>query len=297
MDFQIFNNEDSFLNLRIQQNQRVFAHLNAAVTEIKSKYSKSPNIKRDEILHHLEEYANERNFPVNSEFYLRTPIFLDKFGILCAVGYLIYKTIGFNYAKQIDDLYHRCKIKEMEIQKLPFLYNWIRTYGLDLEDLARVQPGYDGICEYLLGQIVIIFLGFSLNLAILIYSCVLNNENSDDFLMDLIIIASISLILLFFSLSLSGVSMKFMQSFDSFLFALSTFAYIIILAFVDQSEDELGLNILIWTSLGFFCLLGILSLIFIFTYEKSSKTYWENFKKRLEEKELDSDYMELQNNS
>jgi len=124
---------------------RIVTHLNFAYNTILNKYKNNITEKRKIILNHLSEYISSRVFPINNEFQERRSIFIDNEGRLCAVGYLIAKTAGLDKAQIIDKLYHDEIVKNMDIRKIPFVESWCCEYGLDLDDLALIQPGYDGI--------------------------------------------------------------------------------------------------------------------------------------------------------
>jgi hypothetical protein len=96
--------------------------------------------KRLEVLRHLHEYIVAGSFPVNEKYPgIRRPCFIDNHGNICAVGYLIEKTIGRSVAEAINRKHQYDYIADM---KEPVIFQWANEYGLTLEECAMIQPSY-----------------------------------------------------------------------------------------------------------------------------------------------------------
>lgn len=87
----------------------------------------------------LYQYASIGIVPTNNYVKYTTPVFIDRKGVHCAVGYLI-KESGFqNLAKAIDSKQKFAYIKDINNEELLV---WQNESGLSLEELAWIQPGY-----------------------------------------------------------------------------------------------------------------------------------------------------------
>lgn len=215
---------------------------------------------------------------------MRNPIFIDGSGVLCAVGYLISQTLGIEYAKKIDTLFHGCRIKDMDLSRIPFVLEWANEYGLDLEDLAKIQPGYGGILEYSLFQLLLNFIALLLNLAVVVYSALLAEDESDAYILSILISSSIfSFVYLCCRCSLGCISIK-LQFVSSMFFLCNSVAYIALIYLADGSTNTnySSINILIWCTIGFSFVFSILSALSVQWYKETSQRYSDNLRKMLE---------------
>lgn len=97
--------------------------------------------KRSYLLDRLHEYWVIGRFPVNLGYpNERRPCFIDKFGRICAVGYLIEQDAGRELANIVNTQYQYEYIYNMNV---PELHDWIEQSGLSLKECAMIQPGYD----------------------------------------------------------------------------------------------------------------------------------------------------------
>ena len=94
---------------------------------------------RRKLLNHLRDYWKAEVFPVNVEYDERKPCFIDQYGNICAVGYLIEMTAGVKAAKTINHEFQYATIDEM---KSELLEDWITTSGLTKRECAMIQPAY-----------------------------------------------------------------------------------------------------------------------------------------------------------
>ena len=92
------------------------------------------------ILDILHEYILAGQFPVNRDYPgERRPCFIDANGNICAVGYLVEKTAGRNVAIAINERHQYDYVLDMDE---PVLDNWVKEFGLTLEECAMIQPAY-----------------------------------------------------------------------------------------------------------------------------------------------------------
>jgi hypothetical protein len=97
-------------------------------------------LNRKAVLSLLHEYWTAGIFPSNYDFPSeRMPCFIDRKGNICAVGYLIEKTVGRNLAEQINA---RHKYEFILQMNEPLVDEWAKEYGLTLEECAMIQPAY-----------------------------------------------------------------------------------------------------------------------------------------------------------
>lgn len=124
-------------NIYDNENLRIRIHLEYVSKLLKSKYKGNEKFKI--ISEYLDEYIETEKFPKNDELSFRNPIFIDKNGNYCAVGYLIMKTLGKEICREIDESFHFSYINDI---KSDVLEKWIESYGMELIDLQMIQPGY-----------------------------------------------------------------------------------------------------------------------------------------------------------
>lgn len=79
-----------------------------------------------------------RNYDAPGE---RQPTFIDREGRICAVGYLIEQSAGRAVAERINARYKHAFIREIDT---PVLDQWATASGLTKQELAMIQPQYDG---------------------------------------------------------------------------------------------------------------------------------------------------------
>lgn len=95
---------------------------------------------RSAALDHLHTYWKEGEFPRNTtRAGQRTPVFIDRDGRICAVGYLIQQTAGRGTAEAINERFQFARILEIDA---PVVSQWAEHYGFTLRELAMIQPAY-----------------------------------------------------------------------------------------------------------------------------------------------------------
>ena len=120
----------------------LFAHDVLAVADT-SGLSPALRVARAKNLERLALYARIGQFPRNDDHpdALR-PTFVDDGGAICAVGALFASDAGYPAAKRIADAgYKYAFIAELDD---PALLAWQTTSGLSRDELALIQPSYDG---------------------------------------------------------------------------------------------------------------------------------------------------------
>lgn len=132
------NPDDANENLRIQ------THLKYVEQVLRSKntanLSKEQKENRIKMLNLLKEYWANGVFPKNYDYpNQRIPCFIDKNGIICAVGYLIEKTAGRDIAEAINSKF---KYEYLMGMKDQVINNWIEASGLTKIECAMIQPNY-----------------------------------------------------------------------------------------------------------------------------------------------------------
>jgi hypothetical protein len=96
--------------------------------------------RRREMLDLLARYSEAGIFPANYDYpETRKPCFIDKYGKICAVGYLVEQTAGREVAEHINDIY---QYEYLAVMDLPEIDAWIETSGLTKEECAMIQPMY-----------------------------------------------------------------------------------------------------------------------------------------------------------
>lgn len=99
--------------------------------------------RRGELLGYLDDYIAKGITPVNSYVPWRNPVFIDRDGNICAVGYLIERSAGRALAETIAAT-HRLDYLEDIAAAMPEVAAWVDDSGFTLAELASIQPGYEG---------------------------------------------------------------------------------------------------------------------------------------------------------
>jgi hypothetical protein len=97
--------------------------------------------RRAELLGYLDDYIANGTTPRNTRVPWRTPVFIDDDGRICAVGYLIERSVGRALAEQIA-VAHRHDYLEDIAAAMPAVRAWVEASGFTLDELASIQPGY-----------------------------------------------------------------------------------------------------------------------------------------------------------
>lgn len=128
---------------------RIKVHLAFVSDRLRAKNLSSMDVglleKRRMLLHALDAYSEEGQFPQNTETLWRTPIFIDSDGTACAVAHLMQKSGYATLAAEVNAEFHRAYIQNicMSTSKVSRdVAEWAKKHGFELEELAEIQPGY-----------------------------------------------------------------------------------------------------------------------------------------------------------
>jgi hypothetical protein len=103
--------------------------------------------RRVNLIDSLEDYVAAGEFPRNTVFPGRRPVFIDPDGRLCAVGYLVAVSSGREAAEKIAASHRYDYLLEMNE---PLVDSWAEENGFTLRELASIQPSYnwgDGVAD------------------------------------------------------------------------------------------------------------------------------------------------------
>lgn len=131
-------------NATIDNNLRIKTHLEYVENLLRQKdvsgISTELQTKRKFLLDLLHDYWVNGIFPKNYDYSdQRKPCFIDKDGIICAVGYLIEQTTNKHV---VNDINNRHKYDELLAMNDQVVDNWVLTSGLTKEECAMIQPAY-----------------------------------------------------------------------------------------------------------------------------------------------------------
>lgn len=97
--------------------------------------------RRAELLGYLDDYIAKGITPANTHLPWRSPVFIDDSGAICAVGYLIERSVGRALPERIARE-QRYEFLEDIAANMPEVSAWIASSGFTLEELASIQPAY-----------------------------------------------------------------------------------------------------------------------------------------------------------
>jgi len=97
--------------------------------------------RRAELLGFLDDYIALGITPLNTHVAARSPVFIDDDGRICAVGYLIQRSVGRALPEAIAST-HRYEYLEPIAAAEPEVRAWIADSGMTLTELASIQPAY-----------------------------------------------------------------------------------------------------------------------------------------------------------
>jgi antitoxin component YwqK of YwqJK toxin-antitoxin module len=110
--------------------------------------------RRAEMLGYLTDYIAKGTTPINTYVPYRNPVFIDASGNICAVGYLIERSVGRALPERIAKE-HRLDYLEDIAAAMPEVAAWVESSGFTLDELASIQPGYMGpTVQYIEGTVV-----------------------------------------------------------------------------------------------------------------------------------------------
>ena len=126
--------------------ERLHIQIHLAITELRLRLAKGKNEKararRALTLDALHGYWKSGVFPLNTyKKNLRTPIFIDKNGTHCAVGYLMVQTGCSSLAQTINETDRFVLVEQINCHEVT---GWLDNCGLSRKEAALIQPGYGG---------------------------------------------------------------------------------------------------------------------------------------------------------
>jgi hypothetical protein len=104
-----------------------------------SKINASQRKRRAELLQVLHRYAIAKVFPKNDYLTYKNPIFIDRLGTHCAVGYLMQQSGSEELAREIDAKQKFAYVKDIKVAGVK---EWAIENGFTIDELAWIQPGY-----------------------------------------------------------------------------------------------------------------------------------------------------------
>ena len=138
-----FNGSVNFYINFNSDNERVRFHFENVVSYLNQKstahLSSTQKQNRQKLLDELYHYGIEQAFPTNNYHSNRTPYFVDEKNTHCAVAHLLKNTLSDHIIAEIKERYNNSYINEMKSQNLNL---WAKSNGLELYELALIQPGY-----------------------------------------------------------------------------------------------------------------------------------------------------------
>ena len=128
-----------------EEKLRIRTHFLAVKELLASRPATRPELaeNRAKLLAHFDDYIAKGTTPKNDRLPWRMPVFIDDEGTICAVGYLIEQTAGRPVAEKIA-ANHRYSYLEEIVKAMPEIQKWVDQSGMTLEELASIQPGYEG---------------------------------------------------------------------------------------------------------------------------------------------------------
>jgi len=124
-------------------NKWISAHLMLVEYTLKSRdvshLTATQRNNRTHLLEKLNAYWKAEIFPINDYLSYKNPVFIDRFGTHCAVGYLIQQSGNEALAREININEKFAYIKEIKTEGVAA---WAKTNGFTIDELAWIQPGY-----------------------------------------------------------------------------------------------------------------------------------------------------------
>jgi len=102
--------------------------------------------KRLASLDSLTDYFERSIFPLNNKAPYPTPVFVDDLGTHCAVGHMLHASGNDDVVQKISTENNLAYIHDLE-QLYPALGDWAYENGFTVEELAWIQPVYQGGCN------------------------------------------------------------------------------------------------------------------------------------------------------
>lgn len=137
---------EAHVDLAEPERARIQAHLSKVEAILRANPPKglSAGQRKNRLarLDDLHEYWTRGEFPKNRDFPDRlVPYFIDAKGVPCAMGYLVIRSGGGDFAEEIRRRMNNAYIAEIAAAD-GRLAAWAKAQGMTLREAAMVQPGY-----------------------------------------------------------------------------------------------------------------------------------------------------------
>lgn len=130
----------------VNDQARIGTHLRLVEQTLRQRdVSSLDALQQGKRLHHLNvlrQYRQAGIFPTNHYHNIRQPYFRDNFGVLCAVGYLLWQDGQRELVDRINRENNYGYIAELAVQ-YPEIGAWAQKNGFTQEELAWIQPAYE----------------------------------------------------------------------------------------------------------------------------------------------------------
>lgn len=125
------------------EHDRMRVHLEHVRAWLADRPATKPELeaRRAELLEYLGDYIDNGTTPKNTSVDWRSPVFIDFEGNICAVGYLIERSVGRALPETIA-ANHRHAFLEDIAAAMPQVREWVASSGFTLDELASIQPCY-----------------------------------------------------------------------------------------------------------------------------------------------------------
>ncbi|RYM32525.1 T9SS type A sorting domain-containing protein [Brumimicrobium glaciale] len=122
---------------------RIQLHLNLVIDHLKtnspSNFNSDQISNRLTLLDKLQDYADNKVFPINKYHSIRTPYFVDHLGTNCAVGQMIYVSGNEDLVAKISKEHNYDYLKDTLTEGV---VEWAKEFGFTLDELKWIQPAY-----------------------------------------------------------------------------------------------------------------------------------------------------------
>ena len=124
---------------------RVQRHFDGAIQMLEdgdtAQLTPEQRATREALIEELGRYQGAGRFPINRDFALRTPYFVDQEGTRCALAHLMESTGEHALVARIRT--ERNNARAVELSDDPQVRQWLVAQGITLDEAARIQPTYD----------------------------------------------------------------------------------------------------------------------------------------------------------
>lgn len=130
----------------INDRARIGTHLQLVEQTLRQREVSSLDaLQQGKRLHHLDvlrQYRQTGVFPTNHYHNIRQPYFRDNFGVLCAVGYLLWQDGQRELVDRVNEENNYGYIVELAL-RYPEIGAWAHENGFSQDELAWIQPAYE----------------------------------------------------------------------------------------------------------------------------------------------------------